>query len=81
MRDGRIVKVLMEIPDRPGVLADIASRIGDQGGNIIEVVHQRQFASPTVQAAHLEVMFEARDAAHGRSITEALEAAYTVRRL
>lgn len=81
MRDGRIVKVLMEIPDRPGVLADIAARIGDQGGNIIEVVHQRQFASPTVQAAHLEVMFEARDAAHGRSITEALEAAYTVRRL
>ena len=57
MRDGRIVKVLMEIPDRPGVLADIAARIGDQGGNIIEVVHQRQFASPTVQAAHLEVMF------------------------
>lgn len=81
MRDGRIVKVLMEIPDRPGVLADIASRIGTRGGNIIEVVHQRQFASPTVQAAHLEVMFEARDTAHGRSIEAALNEAYTVKRL
>lgn len=81
LRDGRILKVLMEIPDRPGVLADIAGRIGDMGGNIIEVVHQRLFASPTVQAAHLEVMIEARDAAHGNAITAALEAVYTVRRV
>lgn len=81
LRDGRILKVMMEIPDRPGVLADIAARIGDQGGNIIEVVHQRLFASPTVQAAHLEVMIEARDAAHGNAITTALEAVYTVKRM
>ncbi len=80
LRDGRILRVLMEIPDRPGVLADIAARIGNQGGNIIEVVHQRLFASPNVQAAHLEVMIEARDAVHGNAIAAALEEAYTVRR-
>jgi threonine dehydratase len=81
LRDGRILKILMEIPDRPGVLADIATRIGSQGGNIIEVVHQRLFASPTVQAAHLEIMIEARDAAHGNAIVAGLEAVYTVRRM
>jgi threonine dehydratase len=81
LRDGRILKILMEIPDRPGVLADIAARIGNGGGNIIEVVHQRLFASPTVQAAHLEIMIEARDATHGNAIVAALEEVYTVRRM
>ena len=70
----------MEIPDRPGVLADIAAKIGDSGGNIIEVSHQRLFAAPSVQAAELEVMVEARDPAHADAITAALAESYTVRR-
>ncbi len=81
LRDGRLLRVLMEIPDRPGVLADIATRISAQGGNILEVVHQRLFASPTVQAATLEIMVEARDAAHGNAIATALEQVYTVKRM
>jgi hypothetical protein len=28
LRDGRLVRLVLEIPDRPGVLADIAGRIG-----------------------------------------------------
>ena len=58
LRDGRLLRLMLEIPDRPGVLADIAGKIGDAGGNIIEVLHQRLFAAPSVQAAQLEVMFE-----------------------
>ena len=81
LRDGRILKILMEIPDRPGVLADISARIGNHGGNIIEVVHQRLFASPTVQAAHLEIMIEARDAEHGNAIVAVLEEVYIVKRM
>lgn len=81
LRDGRLVRLSFEIPDRPGVLADISQRIGGAGGNIIEVEHHRLFASPSVQAARLEVMFEVRDAAHGAEIVHALEQIYTVRRV
>jgi threonine dehydratase len=81
LRDGRLLRLVLEIPDRPGVLADIAGRIGNAGGNIIEVSHQRLFASPSVQSAHLEVMFEARDAEHGAAIVQALEQNYTVTRV
>ncbi len=81
LRDGRLVRLVMEIPDRPGVLADIAGRIGTAGGNIIEVSHQRLFASPSVQSAELEVMFEARDHQHAAAIVGALEEAYAVRRI
>jgi threonine dehydratase len=80
LRDGRLLRLLLEIPDRPGVLADIAGKIGGSGGNIIEVSHQRLFASPSVQTAELEVMFEARDAAHGDEIVRMLEQTYIVRR-
>ena len=80
LRDGRILRLLMEIPDRPGILADIATKIGETGGNIIEVVHQRLFAAPSVQAAELEVMVEARDRAHADAITLALSKSYVLGR-
>jgi threonine dehydratase len=81
LRDGRLLRLHLQIPDRPGVLADIASKIGATGGNIIEVSHQRLFAAASVQAAELEVMVEARDPAHAAGIMEALEQSYVVRRV
>ena len=81
LRDGRLLRLHLQIPDRPGVLADIAGKIGGSGGNIIEVSHQRLFAASSVQAAELEVMVEARDSAHADEIVEALEQSYVVRRV
>jgi threonine dehydratase len=81
LRDGRLLRLHMEIPDRPGVLADIAGKIGNSGGNIIEVSHQRLFAAPSVQAAELEVMVEARDPAHAAGIAQALAESYVVRKI
>ena len=81
LRDGRLLRLTLEIPDRPGVLADIAGRIGSAGGNIIEVSHHRLFAAPSAQYTQLEVMFEARDTTHGAEIVRSLEQHYTVRRM
>jgi threonine dehydratase len=81
LRDGRLLRLHLQIPDRPGVLADIAGKIGNSGGNIIEVSHQRLFASSSVQAAELEVMVEARDKLHADAIVEALERTYVVRQV
>ncbi|SUE43227.1 threonine ammonia-lyase [Roseomonas gilardii] len=80
LRDGRILRLHLDIPDRPGVLADISARVAAAGGNVIEVSHQRLFAAPSVQTAELELMIEVRDANQGAAIVAALEAAdYTVR--
>ena len=65
----------------PGVLADIATRVAAAGGNVIEVLHQRLFAAPSVQSAELELMVEVRDAPQGEALVAALEAGgYAVRR-
>jgi len=81
LRDGRILRLHFEIPDRPGVLADISTRISALGGNVIEVQHQQLFGAPTVQSTELHLMVEVRDTAQGNAIIAALEAGqYVVRR-
>ena len=73
--------IRLDVEDRPGVLADIATRVAAAGGNVIEVLHQRLFAAPSVQSAELELMVEVRDAPQGVALVEALEAGgYAVRR-
>jgi len=81
LRDGRMLRLHFDIPDRPGVLADIAGRISALGGNVIEVQHQQLFGAPTVQSTELQMMVEVRDNAQGNAIVAALEAGqYVVRR-
>jgi len=81
-RDGRMLRLALDIADRPGVLAEVAGRIATAGGNIIEVTHQRLFAAPSVKAAEVDLVVEARDRAHGEAILAALEgAAFHVKRL
>ena len=81
LRDGRLLRLHLDIPDRPGVLADIATRVAAAGGNVIEVSHQRLFAAPSVQTAELELMIEVRDRAQADAIVAELEAGeYVVRR-
>jgi threonine dehydratase len=81
LRDGRLLRVVLEMPDRPGMLAEVASRIGNHGGNIIEVAHHRLFSSPSVQDAQLEIMIEARDEPHGAAIEAALAEVFLLRRV
>ncbi len=81
LRDGRLLRLHFDIPDRPGMLADISTRISALGGNVIEVQHQQLFGAPTVQSTELYLMVEVRDAATGNAIVAALQAQnYVVRR-
>jgi threonine dehydratase len=81
LRDGRLLRLHFDIPDRPGMLADISTRIAALGGNVIEVQHQQLFGAPTVQSTELHLMVEVRDAATGNAIVAALQAQnYVVRR-
>lgn len=68
VRDGRMVRLRVEISDEPGVLATIARLIGDTGGNIVEVYHQRLFQDVPVKQAELDAVIETRNAEHVREI-------------
>jgi threonine dehydratase len=74
-RSGRIVRLNIEVADRPGVLATIAGIIGVQGGNIVDVAHRRDLPGVALKSARLEVSVETRDAEHAEAIISALIAA------
>ena len=73
-RDCRIVSFRLTIPDRPGVLGVIATRLGALGANILEVNHRRLFLDVPAKGAKLDVTIETRDAAHAAEIMNALGA-------
>lgn len=81
-RDGRLVSVRIDTPDRPGVLGDITTVIGELQGNVVDVAHHRLFLNVPAKGATLDVTFEAFDANHGEEIVSALRTrGYTVRRM
>jgi threonine dehydratase len=73
-REDRIVSFRLTIPDRPGVLGQIATRLGQLGANILEVEHRRLFLDVPAKGAKLDVTVETRDQMHGEEIFQALEA-------
>jgi threonine dehydratase len=73
-RDGRLLRMTVEISDSPGVLARVAALVAAAGGNIVEVEHQRMFGRFSVRSAELELVVEARDAQHASEIMAAITA-------
>jgi threonine dehydratase len=73
-RECRIISFRLTIPDRPGVLGMIATRLGALGANILAVDHKRLFLDVPAKGARVDVTVETRDAAHANEIIAAFEA-------
>jgi threonine dehydratase len=73
-RENQIVSFRLTIPDRPGVLGTIATRLGSLGANILEVDHRRLFLDVPAKGAKLDVTIETRNAAHADEIMAAFAA-------
>jgi threonine dehydratase len=71
-RDVRMVAFRLTIPDRPGVLGQIATLLGTLGANILEVEHRRLFLDVPAKGAKLDVTVETRDRAHADLILAAM---------
>jgi threonine dehydratase len=71
-REDRIVAFRLSSADRPGLLGRIASLLGAEGANILEVSHGRLFLDVPAKGVTLDVTVETRGAAHSRSIEDAL---------
>ncbi len=73
-REARIVSFRLAIPDQPGVLGIVATRLGELGANILEVEHRRLLLDVPAKGAKLDVTIETRDARHAAEIMAALAA-------
>ncbi len=80
VREGRLTGLRIRIFDRPGALAEITRIVGEAGGNIIDVIHQRLFMDVPAKGADVDLLIETRDAGHVDEIRAKLQAlGYTPR--
>lgn len=81
-RAGHLARLRVSITDQTGTLARVATVIGREGGNIVEIYHQRMFSDVSVKAAKLDALVETRDLAHAEHLVSALrEAGFPTKRL
>lgn len=73
-REGRLSRVVIDIPDQPGQLAKVSGVIGAAGANIIEVYHQRVFTDLPAKGTELHLVIETRDRAHLEATLDGLKA-------
>ena len=75
VRSGRLVRLRVEVSDQPGSLSRVTRMIGDLGGNIVEVDHERWYYDVPVRMTQLDMLIEARDSDNAQAIVEGLAAA------
>lgn len=79
---GRYLRIRTTVPDRPGALEGLVSRIADTGANVYAVRHDRSGRDVSLNAAEIEIDIETRDHKHVATLIETLEAAgYAIERL
>jgi threonine dehydratase len=62
--DGRLYRFTATISDRPGGLARFAGLLAETGASILEIAHDRAFASDDITTVSVHCVVETRDAAH-----------------
>ena len=73
-RDGRLSRLAIDIPDRPGQLARVSGIIGKAGANVVEVYHQRVFTDVPAKGTELNLVIETRDRMHLEQVVSELKA-------
>ena len=80
VREKRLVVYRIIGDDRPGMLAKMSAIIGELGGNIIDVVHNRLALDVPAKGAEFDIMVETRGEQHAAEIRRQLEeAGYALR--
>ncbi len=72
VRTGRLTRIQVEVDDRPGSLGLVTTHVGDLGGNIIEVAHQRLDPTVHTRSTEVELSIETSDRRHLVAVLDGL---------
>ena len=72
---GRYLLLRCRLPDRPGALATLLAEVAVHGGNVLDVVHEREGADLRVDEAEVMLQVETRGPEHCREVIGQLRAA------
>ncbi|MBZ5642632.1 MAG: threonine ammonia-lyase [Acidobacteriia bacterium] len=75
VKDGRLVRLRIHLPDHPGALQRLAGVIADQKANIVETKYDRAYYGVVLGDTVIDITMETRGPEHVADLTSALEAA------
>ncbi|HEV7967589.1 MAG TPA: threonine ammonia-lyase [Candidatus Acidoferrales bacterium] len=73
VKDGRLVRLRIHLPDHPGALQKLAGVIADQKANIVETMYDRAYYGVVLGDAVIDITMETRGPEHVADLTAALE--------
>ncbi|MFN7133086.1 MAG: pyridoxal-phosphate dependent enzyme, partial [Myxococcales bacterium] len=80
VKDGRLVRLHVKLPDRPGALARFTSAVAEQRANVLEIYHNRAFSRSALGETEVELTLETRGPEHIQGLKKFLESrGYSVR--
>ncbi len=74
VKDGRLVRLRVHLPDHPGALVRLATVIANKKANIIETAYNRSYYGVLLGDTAIDITMETRGPEHIVEITGALEA-------
>jgi threonine dehydratase len=72
VKDGRLVRLRITLPDHPGALEKLAGVITRERGNIVQAVHDRTYFGVHLGNAQIDVTVETRGADHADELMSCL---------
>ena len=72
--DGRLARLTVTVPDRPGHLAQLTQLVASAGANVLDVAHQRAFADISVRDVEIVFYIETRGRGHKAELLALLAA-------
>lgn len=72
VKAGRLVRLVIKLPDRPGALAKLTAAVAEQRANVIEIFHNRMSSRSALGEALVELTLETRGSDHILSLRQAL---------
>lgn len=73
MQTGRMIKLFIQLPDKPGALKQVVDRISELNVNIVEVIHDRLSAEISAGTAGVYLSLEMENKQHGEKLISYLK--------
>lgn len=75
VQEGRLVRLSLIVPDRPGALARVSTLVADQRANILEIMHSRGFSRAEIGESEITLTLETSGPQHIAEVLGALRTA------
>jgi threonine dehydratase len=72
VRQGQLLHIEVPISDQPGALAELATVLGKEGANIVDMSHERLNLALNPRGAAIGLVIELQDESHGKRVLAGL---------